>query len=133
MANGTSNSMVVFGATTTFTGTLRFSEGVTIRGKFFGTIEAGGDLVIDKGAVVEADHVNVRSLTVKGKLAAEVHAEDKVDFWTGSEIRGDVSAGRIRIADGVLFEGRCNMVHGSGDVEIFSRPIDDIKNDLKNI
>jgi cytoskeletal protein CcmA (bactofilin family) len=123
--------MVVFGETTAFNGTLRFKEGLTVRGKFLGTIESGGDLIVDKGAVVEADVVNVRSLTVKGKLSAEVHAEDKVDFWTGSEIKGDITAGRIRIADGVLFEGSCNMVKGQGDVEIFSRPIDDIKNELK--
>jgi cytoskeletal protein CcmA (bactofilin family) len=137
MANsGTrANGMVTLGETTTFNGKIRFTQGLTIRGKFYGTIESGGDLIIDKGAVVDVDKVNVRSLIVKGKLNGEVHADDKVDFWTGSEIKGDVSAGRIRIADGVLFEGNCNMVHAkdAGEVEIFSRPIDEIKQELKQI
>jgi cytoskeletal protein CcmA (bactofilin family) len=123
--------MVTFGETTSFTGTLRFKEAVTIRGKFKGTIESGGDLVVDKGAVVEADHVNVRSVTVKGRLTADVRAEDKADFWTGSEITGDVTAERIRIADGVQFEGRCNMARKSEGIEIFSRPIEEIKSELQ--
>jgi cytoskeletal protein CcmA (bactofilin family) len=127
----TAEALVTFGETTKFVGVLRFKEKLCIRGQFFGTIEAGGDLIVDKGAVVEADYVNVRSLTVKGRLTATVRADDKVDFFTGSEIKGNVTAGRIRIADGVLFEGRCNMVKAQNEVEIFSRPIDEIKNELR--
>jgi len=124
--------LVTFGATTAFTGKLRFKEALCICGRFSGTIEQGGDLIVDKGAVVEADIINVHSITVYGKVTACVRAEDKVDLLSGAEIRGDISAGRLRIANGVIFEGRCDMVRAVNEVEIFSRPISDIKAELLN-
>jgi len=122
---------VIFGPGTVFNGLLKFKETLCIRGKFNGTIEATGALIVDKGAVVEADHIHVASLLVYGTVIGEVHAEDKIDMFPGAELRGDVSAVRIRIADGVSFEGRCAMTGSDKDVEIFSRPVEEIKAELQ--
>ena len=125
--------MVIFGSSTSFSGLLRFKESLCIRGKFKGTIEAAGDLIVDKDAVVEADHISVDSLMVYGTVIGAVHAVDKVDMFPGAEVRGDVSAARLRIADGVLFEGQCSMTGIGKDVEIFSRPTEEIKAELQRI
>jgi cytoskeletal protein CcmA (bactofilin family) len=122
---------VIFGAGTSFNGMLRFKETLCIQGKFRGTIEATGALIVDKGAVVEADHITVSSLMVHGTVVGAVHAADKVDMFPGAELRGDVTAARLRIADGVLFEGQCSMTGIDKDVEIFSRPIEEIKAELQ--
>ena len=123
--------VVVFGNSTSFNGFLRFKESLCIQGKFKGTIEASGDLIVDKGAVVEADHISVTSLMVYGTVIGAVHAVDKIDMFPGAEVHGDLSAARLRIADGVLFEGQCNMTGISKDVEIFSRPTEEIKAELQ--
>ena len=123
--------VVIFGKSTNFNGLLRFKETLCIRGKFMGAIEASGDLIVDKGAVVEADHINVTSLIVYGTVIGAVQAVDKIDMFPGAEVRGDVSAARLRIADGVLFEGQCSMTGISKDVEIFSRPTEEIKAELQ--
>jgi len=123
--------VVIFGNSTSFNGLLRFKESLCIQGKFRGTIEASGDLIVDKGAVVEADHISVASLVVYGTVVGAVHAMDKIDMFPGAEVRGDVTAARLRIADGVLFEGQCNMTGISKDVEIFSRPTEEIKAELQ--
>ena len=125
--------MVIFGSTTSFNGVLRFKESLCIQGKFKGTIEAQGDLIVDKGAVVEADRISVTSLMVYGKVVAAVKAQDKIDMFPGAELHGDVSAARLRIADGVLFEGQCSMTGVNKDVEIFSRPTEEIKAELQRI
>src|SRR5215469_16171537 len=122
---------VIFGNSTSFNGFLRFKETLCIRGKFKGTIEASGDLIVDKGAVVEADRISVASLVVYGTVIAAVNAVDKIDMLPGAEVRGDMTAARLRIADGVLFEGQCNMTGISKDVEIFSRPTEEIKAELQ--
>lgn len=122
---------VVLGAATNFEGFLKFRETVCIQGKFKGTIEATGVLIVDKGAVVEADHISVRSLTVQGSVTGQVRAVDKVDLLPGSSLRGDISARALRIADGVLFEGQCSMTGTEREIEIFSRPIEDIRSDLR--
>jgi cytoskeletal protein CcmA (bactofilin family) len=122
--------LVVLGEKTVFKGFLRFKETLKIQGKFKGTIEAAGALIVDKGAVVEADRISVRSLTVFGTVIGAVRALDKVDMLSGAEVRGDVTAARLRIADGVLFEGQCYMTGIEKDVEIFSRPAEEIKAEL---
>ena len=123
--------VMVFGDTTSFNGFLRFKESLCIQGRFKGTIQASGALIVDKGAVVEADHISVTSLMVYGTVIGAVHAVDKIDMFPGAEVRGDVSAARLRIADGVLFEGQCSMSGITKDVEIFSRPTEEIKAELQ--
>jgi cytoskeletal protein CcmA (bactofilin family) len=117
--------------TTSLKGVLRFDGIVCVMGRFSGTIEAKGDLVVGKGANVECDHIYVNSITVHGLVAAQIRAKDKVDLMQGSEVRGDIRAGRLRIADGVLFEGNCSMIDGDGDVEIFSLSTPEIKATLR--
>ncbi|MDR1286710.1 MAG: polymer-forming cytoskeletal protein [Treponema sp.] len=123
--------IVVLGESTSFNGFLRFKETLRIQGKFRGTIEATGALIVDRGAVVEADHISVTSLTVYGTVAGAVWAADKIDMMSGAEVRGDVTAARLRIADGVLFEGQCSMIRAEKEVEIFSRPTEEIKTELR--
>jgi len=122
--------IVVLGKTTSFTGILKFNTTLRIQGIFRGTIDAKGDLIVDKGAVVEADHITVSSLTIYGSISGTVHALDKVDMMSGAKVQGDVIASRLRIADGVLFEGKCKMTNIEKDIEIFHRPTEEIKADL---
>jgi len=125
------NEIVVLGKTTSFTGILKFETTLRIQGIFKGTIDAVGDLIVDKDAVVEADHITVSSLTVFGSISGTVHAHNKVDMMTGAKVHGDVTANRLRIADGVLFEGKCKMTNIDKDIEIFHRPTEEIKADLQ--
>jgi cytoskeletal protein CcmA (bactofilin family) len=127
----TGSRVVIFGNSTSFNGRLSFKESLRIQGKFKGTITASGDLIVDKGAVVEADQVSVTSLIVYGTVIGAVHAIDKIDLFPGAEVKGDLTAARLRIADGVLFEGQCSMTGISKDVEIFSRPTEEIKAELQ--
>ena len=124
---------VIFGPSTAFNGHLKFSETLCIQGKFKGTIEATGALIVDKGAVVETDRISVSSLIVYGTVVGAVQAVDKIDMLPCAEVRGDVSAARLRIADGVLFEGQCSMTGIDRDVEIFSRPTEEIKAELQRV
>jgi len=125
------HDIVVLGKTTSFTGVLKFETTLRIQGTFKGTIDAAGDLIVDKDAVVEADHVTVNSLTIYGSISGNVHAVSKVDMMSGAKVNGDVTASRLRIADGVLFEGKCKMSNIEKDIEIFHRPTEEIKADLQ--
>ena len=125
------SDIVVLGKTTKFTGILKFESTLRIQGTFRGTIEASGELIIDKEAVVEADHITVSSLTVYGSISGTVQAMDKVDMMSGARVHGDISAARLRIADGVQFEGKCKMTNIEKDIEIFHRPVEEIKAELQ--
>jgi cytoskeletal protein CcmA (bactofilin family) len=122
---------VVLAKTAVFNGVLRFTKPVCIQGKFTGTIDATGELTVDKGAVVDADSINVSSISVLGRVSGNIFAEDRVDLFSGAEVSGDISARRLRIADGVLFEGQCSMVDAEKDIDIFSHSQDEIKDVLQ--
>jgi cytoskeletal protein CcmA (bactofilin family) len=123
--------IVILGKTTSFTGIIKFETTLRIQGIFRGTIEASGDLIVDREALVDADHITVNSLTVYGNISGTVHAYEKVDMMSGAKVHGDVTASRLRIADGVLFDGKCKMTNVDKDVEIFHRPVEEIKADLQ--
>jgi len=127
------SSVVTLGKETKFIGLLKFKETLRIQGYFKGTIESGGELIVDKDAVVDVDHLNVDSLIVHGDVKGDIHAVDKVDMMTGAKVRGDIIAAKLRLADGVLFEGQCSMTGVNEEVEIFSRPIEDIKAELARV
>ncbi|MDR2535495.1 MAG: polymer-forming cytoskeletal protein [Treponema sp.] len=122
---------VIFGVGTSFNGFLKFKETLCIKGKFKGTIEATGSLIVDKGAIVEADRISVTSLSVYGTVVAPVVAQDKIDMFPGAQVRGNITAARLRIADEVIFEGQCSMTGVDKEVEIFSRPTQEIKAELQ--
>jgi cytoskeletal protein CcmA (bactofilin family) len=117
--------------TTSLKGVLRFDGIICIMGRFNGTIEAKGDLIVGKGARVECDHIYVNSITVHGLVTAKIQAEDKVDLMSGSEVHGDIRAGRLRIADGVLFEGFCSMIDEGNAADIFTMATPEIKAALR--
>ena len=123
-------AVVTFGKQTSFNGQLKFKETLLVQGKFKGTIDASGALIVDKDAIVDADRITVSSLTVFGTVIGNIYANDKVDMMSGAKVQGDVTAARLRIADGVLFEGQCNMTSVDKEVEIFSRPVEEIKAEL---
>jgi cytoskeletal protein CcmA (bactofilin family) len=134
------SGLVILGRTTSFTGILKFDSALKIQGSFRGTIQAVGDLIVDKDAIVEADYITVNSLTVYGSITGTVQALDKVDMMSGAKVHGDVSAARLRIADGVLFEGKCKMTNPSNtgdkkrereEIEIFHRPAEEIRAELQ--
>jgi cytoskeletal protein CcmA (bactofilin family) len=122
--------IVTLGRQTRFNGLLKFKNTLRIQGIFKGTIDATGALIVDKDAIVEADRINVSSLTVSGEVTGNVHAIDKVDMLSGAKVNGDITASRLRLTDGVFFDGRCSMADVDKEIEIFSRPIEEIKADL---
>jgi cytoskeletal protein CcmA (bactofilin family) len=123
---------VVLARTTVFDGVLHFSEAVCIQGKFTGVIDATGELIVDKEAAVDAERISVSSLTVYGAVEGEIYAENKVDLCAGADVIGDISARKLRIAEGVHYEGQCTMVDADKDIDIFSQTQDELKQILQS-
>lgn len=109
------------GPTTSFSGTLHFDTSVMIRGSFEGDIDAKGILYIDEGASVTVGKIRAMSVIVAGSVRGDIEALDKVEFRSSAQVRGNVRTARLRIADGVLFEGRCEMVQDGEAFDPFAR------------
>ncbi|HEY3242171.1 MAG TPA: polymer-forming cytoskeletal protein [Phycisphaerae bacterium] len=72
-------------------------------------IETCGSVLIDKKGTVVAERLHCASLTVRGKLKANVISRGAVQVATTAEIRGDVAAPRIAIDAGAVLEGRYHI------------------------
>jgi len=114
------------GKHTRFVGTLRFKSSARISGTYEGEIEAEGFLYIEDGASVQAD-VKARNIVVGGKVTGNLEARGEIEMLPGCVVYGNVRAGRVRIADGVVFEGRCEMLRNSDGIDVFSLPLEQLR------
>ncbi|MFP3042730.1 polymer-forming cytoskeletal protein [Treponema primitia] len=91
-----------------FSGTLNFEKPFLIRGKLSGNIEAQGLLVVDEGAVVEAN-INAPRVVIRGSVTGDITASEKVEVSVTGRLNGNVTAPDIFMDTGCVFNGRCTM------------------------
>ncbi len=98
----------IIGQGLTIEGEITSEEEVMVAGTVRGRLSSDGAVIIDAGAVVEAD-VSAGSLSVGGTVTGNVSASDRVDLLTGGRLVGDVKTARITIQDGASFKGNVDM------------------------
>ena len=129
---GRERPVTILGKETVFDGVLKFSDTLRIDGKFSGAIDAQGALIVSKGAECRVQYARAASV-VEGSVIGAITAADKIELKPESSVRGDITAGRIKIADKVLFEGSVKMIQSSGFAEknLFSIQSDQLKDQLR--
>ena len=120
------------GRETVFQGTMRFETSLKIDGKFEGEIESNGFLFIEDGAVIRAD-IRVGSVVVGGIVHGNIIARDKLEMLSTGRVFGNVTTSKLKIADGVVFEGKCEMIKNPDEIDIFSAPATKIKNAMSRV
>lgn len=129
MTKNTGN-LTVFGQETEFDGVLEFTDNLVITGKFHGTINATGNLEIDKTAVCKVDKMLAQSIVVSGQILGNIEAQEKVELCSGSKVKGDIKTSNLRIADNVEFDGQISMLPENPDIDIFELASSEYKNSL---
>ena len=116
----------VLQAGTDLDGCLKFRKPLKIKGRFKGEIESEAVLYIDSEAVIDAD-INARIVIISGTVNGNVTASERIEILGGGSVHGDLISGRIRIADGVEFNGRCRMIKDPESLDIFSAGVEKLK------
>jgi cytoskeletal protein CcmA (bactofilin family) len=91
-----------------FTGRLSIEKSFLIRGKVSGEVNASGLLVIDEGAVVNAN-IKAGKVIIFGSVKGNVTATEKVELASSGRLTGNVSAPDIHMETGHYFNGRSIM------------------------
>ncbi len=120
------------GSETNFSGTMKFQSSLKINGNFQGKIISPGFLYVEEGAVINAD-INVGSVVIGGYVKGNVEAREKLELLPTGQLYGNVRTAKLKIADGVVFEGKCEMIRDEQNIDIFSDRVDEIKKKVKNI
>ena len=111
-------------------GNLKFSSSLKICGGFEGNIDAGGFLYIEEGAIVKADIV-AQDVIIAGEVHGNIEARSMVEMLPTSRIYGNVRTSKIRIADGVVFEGKCEMIRNVEGIDVFSTLLKDLRRSIR--
>ncbi|MBL8022852.1 MAG: polymer-forming cytoskeletal protein [Elusimicrobia bacterium] len=103
----TTHMETIIGPGSRFQGTIRSKGFVRIDGIVEGGISAEGVIVGEKAHIT--GDILAKMVFVAGKVTGNVTAAQALELQPKGQIRGDVRAVQLSIADGALFEGNCLM------------------------
>ena len=100
--------VTIIGPGTEITGEIKCKGTIRIEGNVSGRVLSDDTIVIHETGHVKADLL-AGQVIVGGTVEGNVLAQDRIEVTTKARLIGDITAPRVSIADGVLFEGRCTM------------------------
>ncbi|HTW46112.1 MAG TPA: polymer-forming cytoskeletal protein [Acidobacteriaceae bacterium] len=90
-------------------GEVKGSEDLLVDGTIEGTITLSESrLTIGPNAHVQAN-VSARDVVVLGALTGNVIASGRVELRAGSNLKGDIRAGRLSIEENAIFSGKVDL------------------------
>lgn len=98
----------VVGPRFTFAGEIDSEGAVVVAGRVEGPVESADVVHVMAGAVVLGS-VRGKAIVVDGAVEGHVHAVEAIELGHTGRVRGDLSAGRVAIAEGAYHLGH---VHG---------------------
>ncbi|EMJ89839.1 bactofilin family protein [Leptospira kirschneri] len=104
----------VLGRETSFSGILNFQKPLEISGEFQGEIESDGFLLISEGAKIRAN-IKAGTVIVGGEITGNVIATEKLEMLSTGKVNGNIKTSKLQIADGVIFDGNCEMIQPNKD------------------
>lgn len=96
-------------------GTFSGSGNVIVQGEVEGTLSTAGDLVIENGAVVNAN-LEAQNIRVSGEVKGDITCHGQLDLQATAKIYGDVTTDIISVDTGAVIQGQCRTGVGSGSV-----------------
>ncbi|MBN1898115.1 MAG: polymer-forming cytoskeletal protein [Spirochaetes bacterium] len=91
-----------------FTGTMKFTSSLKIKGGFEGEIDSTGHLVVGKNAFIKAN-IKAGKITIYGKIKGNLEVSEKVEILSGAAVEGDIKTPDLVIQSGCRFNGNCIM------------------------
>ncbi len=97
-----------------FTGNVKMSKPVMIRGTINGQIDTDSDVVIDTGAVVNAS-IKASRVLVRGSVQGNVYGSNLVYVTASGILDGDVATKKVVLEPGCEFSGKCVMLRNENE------------------
>ena len=100
----------LIGNGTILEGTLTSRESICVEGTVRGKILCEGSVIVGPKGRVDAD-IYAETVLVGGEVNGNIVAKSKLEITTNGKLHGDIKTGSLIIAEGVLFEGKCQMMN----------------------
>ena len=92
-----------------FIGDLVFEGVARLGGEFKGNIYTNDTVIIGETAFVDAS-IDANDVIICGELVGNVIARNKIEIRKTALIKGNLSAPVVTMADGVIFDGKINII-----------------------
>ena len=102
------NVVTIIGQGTTVIGELKSKGTIRIEGGISGRVQCEDTIVVQETGRVKAEMI-AGQIIIGGAVEGSVFAHDRLEVTSKGKLLGDITAPRIAIAEGVLFEGKCQM------------------------
>jgi cytoskeletal protein CcmA (bactofilin family) len=90
-------------------GKIIINEGlVRFNSHFKGEVSGDGEVIVAEQGEVEAD-VNVKAVSVTGKLKGNVHVQDRLEIRERGMVLGNIHTPILIVEPGGYFDGECHM------------------------
>jgi cytoskeletal protein CcmA (bactofilin family) len=89
-------------------GKISFKGSVRIDGEIEGEINSEDNVAIGEGAVISAN-IKAVSIVVAGAVSGELSASQRIELYPSAQVLGNLTAPRMVIHEGAVFEGSCIM------------------------
>ncbi len=99
----------LIGNGTVFEGSLSSKESICVEGLVRGKIVCEGSVIVGEKGRVDAD-IFADTVLLGGEVNGNIVAKTKLEITTSGKLRGDIKTGSLIIAEGVVFEGKCQMI-----------------------
>ena len=99
----------IIGKDTKANGRMEVSGSMRVDGCFDGDIQADGDVAIGENARLKAA-IRAVNVTIAGEVEGDVHASGRLEIASTGRLYGEVKASALRIEDGAIFRGSCEML-----------------------
>ncbi len=116
----------IFSNATMFNGELTFKTSLKIEGSFKGKIKSKGHLIVGENAKIRAS-IKAHSIVIAGEVKGNVEAVERLELLPTGKLYGNIKTKKLKMADGVIFEGSCEMLKEQGlnrDIDVASRSKD---------
>jgi len=89
-------------------GTISTKGTLRVDGTIDGGVANAEAVVIGQDGKVNGD-INAQTVVVGGKIEGNITASISIEMLPHSQVKGDISAPQLYIAEGAIFEGSCVM------------------------
>jgi len=111
----------IIGEGSEFKGEFKINGLLRIDGKFQGTIETDGKVLIGQSGEATTD-IKARLIVVGGTVKGNIFARERVIFLSTGKIKGNIITQSLIMEDGVIFEGNCTINKGPVSPQAEDRP-----------
>jgi cytoskeletal protein CcmA (bactofilin family) len=94
---------------TLFNGVMKFKNSLRINGEYIGKVDAQGLLVLGPEAKLKGD-IACDEVIVGGEVHGDIFARKRLELLESAKVYGDIKTAKLKIADGVVFDGKCEMI-----------------------